>query len=68
MGRIKIKSIIESTVVILSRFKIIKEFWLFIKDNKKWWLLPLFFIIFILTIFLWFISASPIAPIIYTIF
>jgi len=44
-----------------------KEFWLFLKQNKKWWLVPLVLVILLiagLAIF----SGSPVAPFIYTLF
>lgn len=46
----------------------LKEFFLFLKERKKWWLLPLItiFLIFGLLIFLG--SNSALAPFIYTLF
>ena len=44
-----------------------QEFWVFLKENKKWWLLPIVIVlagIAILTV----LAAGPASPFIYTIF
>jgi hypothetical protein len=43
------------------------EFLYFLKDNKKWWLLPLI-VMFLLLGLLITLSASPLAPFIYSFF
>jgi len=45
----------------------VRELWSFMKENKKWWLLPMIlaFLIFAALIFL---SQSGVAPFIYTLF
>ena len=55
----------EKTILMIS---FVKEFWEFLKERKKYWLLP---IIIVLTIFGGLIvltQGSAIAPFIYTIF
>jgi Family of unknown function (DUF5989) len=44
-----------------------RDLWGFLKENKKWWLLPLImvFLVFALLIFL---SGTGLAPFIYTLF
>jgi hypothetical protein len=49
------------------RASLFSEFWSFLRQNKKWWLIPLLLVILVfvgLSIF----SSSPIAPFIYTLF
>ena len=46
---------------------IVREFFEFLRDNKKWWLAPIL-IVTLLLIGLVFLSASPAAPFIYTLF
>ena len=46
---------------------LISEFWAFLKQNKKWWLLPIA-IVMILVAALVVVSATPFAPFIYTLF
>ncbi len=46
---------------------IVREFIDFLRDNKKWWLAPIL-IVTLLLIGLVFLSASPAAPFIYTLF
>lgn len=46
---------------------IVREFVDFLKHNKKWWLAPIL-VITLLLVSLAFLSASPAAPFIYTLF
>ena len=43
------------------------EFWSFLRQNKKWWLTPIFIVLFLL-IALVIISQTPLAPVIYPFF
>ena len=47
---------------------IIKELWQFLKVRKKYWLLPIFLILFLFGTFLVVGQGTAIAPFIYTIF
>lgn len=49
------------------RPSLIGEFWGFLKVNKKWWLLPLLLVIGLLGTLV-FLSSTPVAPFIYTLF
>jgi hypothetical protein len=44
------------------------EFWLFLKEEKKWWLAPLLVVLLALGAIIVFAEGSAIAPFIYTIF
>ena len=46
---------------------LIAEFIEFLRFNKKWWLAPIMVIMLLLTL-LAFLTASPVAPFIYTLF
>ena len=46
---------------------IFRELWGFLKQNKKWWLLPVLIILLIFG-FLIFLSGTGLAPFIYTLF
>lgn len=46
---------------------LIAEFWQFLAHNKKWWLLPIVAVLAVLGGLI-FLSATPIAPFIYTLF
>lgn len=46
----------------------IKEFWSFLKERKKWWLLPLIFILFIVALLIFIGANSALAPFIYSLF
>ncbi len=52
----------------MSKFLIIKEFFAFIKERKKWWLLPIVVFLILLSALLFLSQGSVIAPFIYTIF
>ncbi len=43
------------------------EFYDFLRENKKWWLLPILLIIGLLSI-LFILASTPIGPFIYTMF
>ena len=45
-----------------------KEFWLFLKENKKWWLLPIVVVLAGIGILAVVATGSGAAPFIYTIF
>jgi hypothetical protein len=44
------------------------EFWVFLKHNKRYWLLPIVIVIVLLAIFILFTESSALAPFIYDIF
>jgi hypothetical protein len=43
------------------------EFWQFLAHNKKWWLLPILLVLLVTGV-LAALSATPLAPFIYTLF
>jgi uncharacterized membrane protein YjdF len=47
---------------------LVKDLWSFMKVRKKFWLVPLITVLFVLTLLVVFASASPLAPFIYTLF
>lgn len=47
---------------------LIKEFFLFIREEKKWWLVPLILVLLIVGAFLVFAQSSPFAPFLYPLF
>lgn len=47
---------------------LLKEFWLFLRVRKKWWLLPIIITLVVLGALLVFAQNSVLAPFIYTIF
>jgi NAD/NADP transhydrogenase beta subunit len=46
----------------------IRYFWQYLKERKKWWLLPIIIILFLLGVLVVLSTGSAIAPFIYTIF
>jgi len=53
----------------MSRLSIIRELFIFMKQNKKWWLAPIILILLLLGTFMIIGQSAPvIAPIIYTVF
>jgi hypothetical protein len=47
---------------------LLSELWAFMKVRKKWWLLPLIFVMLTVGALLVFAQGSALAPFIYTIF
>jgi hypothetical protein len=46
---------------------LLMEFWDFLRHNKKWWLLPILMLIFGMGVLI-FLSSTPLAPFIYSMF
>ncbi|MEN3325068.1 DUF5989 family protein [Mariniflexile soesokkakense] len=46
----------------------IKDFFIFLKERKKWWLLPLILIFMIFGALIFITSGSALAPFIYSLF
>ena len=47
---------------------LLREFWLFLSQNKKWWLMPIILVLIMLGGLLIFAQTSALAPFIYTLF
>ena len=52
----------------MSKLAIIKEFWQFLRERKKWWLLPIVIFLLLLGALIVFTESSAVAPFIYTLF
>jgi len=48
--------------------EILKDLWSFVKERKKFWLLPLIFVLLLLGVIIVLSTGSAIAPFIYTLF
>lgn len=48
--------------------KLLKEIFLLIKENKKWWLMPIFLVFAFLSLFLTLAGGNSILPAIYALF
>jgi len=52
----------------MSKMSLARELWAFMKVRKKWWLLPIIVVMFMVGTLLIFAQGSALAPFIYTIF
>lgn len=52
----------------MSKFSILKEFFQFLGEQKKWWLIPIALFLVLLGTMVVFSQGSVIAPFVYTIF
>jgi Family of unknown function (DUF5989) len=52
----------------MSRVAIIKEFFEFLRERKKWWIAPILVFLVLLGILIIFASSSTLAPFIYSLF
>ena len=52
----------------MAKQSLIKEFFLFVKHEKKWWLVPLLAVLFLVGALIVFAGTSPLAPFIYPLF
>ena len=49
------------------RLSLVAEFWIFLKENKKWWMLPILLILGLVALLV-VLGGSGAAPFIYTMF
>jgi hypothetical protein len=52
----------------MAKESLLKEFFLFIKQEKKWWLVPLIAVLLLVGALIVFAGSSPLAPFIYPLF
>ena len=52
----------------MNRVSIIKEFFQFLRERKRWWIAPILVFMVLLGILLIFASTSTLAPFIYSLF
>ncbi|MGD0351627.1 MAG: DUF5989 family protein [Verrucomicrobiota bacterium] len=52
----------------MNRLGIIKEFWQFLRERKRWWLAPIVVFLLLLGVLLIFAKGSALAPFIYSLF
>jgi len=52
----------------MGKMGLLKEFWEFLKVRKRYWLLPIVFILFLLGVIIVLTESSAVAPFIYTLF
>jgi NAD/NADP transhydrogenase beta subunit len=52
----------------MNKFAIIKEFLAFLRERKKWWLMPIVLFLLVLGALLVFAQGSALAPFIYSLF
>ena len=62
------KSEFERAAAEQGRGGILSELWGFMKQNKKWWLLPLLLTLLIFGVLIFLSSSTGLAPFIYTLF
>lgn len=46
----------------------LRDFWMYMKERKKWWLVPIFVVFILLGLLIVLSSGSALAPFIYTLF
>jgi len=52
----------------MSQTSVVREFWVFLRVRKKWWLMPILVLLLLVGALLVFAQTSVLAPFIYTIF
>ena len=48
--------------------EVMKEFWMFARENKKFWVLPIVIVLVLLGALIVFTQGSVVAPFVYTLF
>ena len=52
----------------MSKIRVLREFWDFLRQQKKYWLAPIVVVLVLLGLLLIFAQTSAVAPFIYTLF
>lgn len=52
----------------MAKQSLVKEFFLFVKEEKKWWLVPLIGVLLLVGALVLFAGSSPMAPFLYPLF
>lgn len=52
----------------MGKMSLVKEIWLYLRQNKKYWLIPIIFILILMSVLLVLAQSSALAPFIYSIF
>jgi hypothetical protein len=52
----------------MSKLSLLSEFWLFLRERKKWWLGPIVFMLLGLGLLIILTEGSAVAPFIYALF
>jgi hypothetical protein len=52
----------------MGKMSLITEIWLYLRQNKKYWLIPIIFILILMSVLLILAQSSALAPFIYSIF
>ena len=52
----------------MSKIRVLREFWDFLRQQKKYWLAPIVVVLVLLGLLLIFVQTSAVAPFIYTLF
>jgi len=52
----------------MNKLSILKEFWLFLRERKKYWIMPIVFFLLLLGFILVIAKGSAMAPFIYSLF
>jgi hypothetical protein len=52
----------------MAKSDVLREFWSFLKQEKKYWLAPIVLVLVLFGLLLVFAQASAVAPFIYTLF
>ncbi len=47
---------------------LLRDLWDFMKENKKWWLLPLLIMLFLVGVLIVFAQSSAVSPFVYALF
>jgi len=50
------------------RFSIVKELFVFLWENKLWWMMPIVIVLLLLGLLIVFTQSSAVVPFIYTLF
>jgi len=62
------KKRVDQSCIGMSKLHILREFWSFLRIRKKFWLMPIIFILLLLGLLIVLTEGSALAPFIYSLF
>jgi len=58
----------DGYALLMSKLQIVSEFWVFLRERKKYWLAPIMVVLLLMSLLIVLTQGSPLAPFIYSLF
>lgn len=62
------KTLLKDVLGVMSKLRVLSDFWRFLRDEKKYWLMPIVLVFLLFGLLILFAQSSALAPFIYSLF